>query len=266
MNNNMMALNLTLNNIEYNNLQRLTFELLGRAPHLSDNQLTYVKNRIEDLLILVRNEDMNPYPFYYNPDNFPQPTGQPPPEQEQREEDISDSPQPLRLEHDFDTMSFDETLFDDNVNMDIQLSHSSFNTSIESFIDHYHALTGEEEMILEEEVQPPQHSIHHIIKNISNEEIQEFTPDICSICHETHVVSDIFTMECCNQNIGKECLTQWIQTKYVPTCPCCRKTITSYITYCSPCSSNNKCSVLKIDCAENNDEDQWFIDNDEIVE
>ena len=70
------------------------------------------------------------------------------------------------------------------------------------------------------------------LKAISEKKLNAATPDICSICHDTHQMSSVATMDCCGQNIGHDCLKGWLQTNQrSPSCPCCRKRTPTFVTY-----------------------------------
>ena len=70
------------------------------------------------------------------------------------------------------------------------------------------------------------------VKAISETKLNAATPDICSICHDTHQMSEVATMNCCGQHIGHDCLKGWIQTnQHSPTCPCCRRRTPTFVTY-----------------------------------
>ena len=70
------------------------------------------------------------------------------------------------------------------------------------------------------------------VKAISETKLNAATPDICSICHDTHQMSAVATMDCCGQNIGHNCLKGWLQTiQRSPSCPCCRKRTPTFVTY-----------------------------------
>jgi hypothetical protein len=70
------------------------------------------------------------------------------------------------------------------------------------------------------------------VKAISETKLNSATPDICSICHDTHQMSAVATMNCCGQHIGHDCLKGWIQTNQrSPTCPCCRRRTPTFVTY-----------------------------------
>ena len=70
------------------------------------------------------------------------------------------------------------------------------------------------------------------VKAISETKLNAATPDICSICHDTHQMSAVATMNCCGQNIGHDCLKGWLQTNQGnPSCPCCRRRTPTFVTY-----------------------------------
>jgi hypothetical protein len=70
------------------------------------------------------------------------------------------------------------------------------------------------------------------VKAISETKLNAATADICSICHDTHQMSAVATMNCCGQHIGHNCLKGWLQTNQrSPSCPCCRKRTPTFVTY-----------------------------------
>jgi hypothetical protein len=233
-----LNLNLSMNNIDYNSLQRLTFELLGRAPHLSPTQLNYVRSRVEDLVILMRNEN-GPNPLYMYT----------------AEEARGREREPLNVA-DLDSARLDN-IFDEEIDQEI---HDTFYDDGETMFE-------------EEQGQQQQHNIIIHISEMSNEQIGEPTEDICPICHETHTFADVATMECCSKHIGTACFRRWIESASAPTCPCCRTIVNRCITYeavvvAEPRESildTSPCSILKIDCREPHNRNQWFIDNDAMA-
>jgi hypothetical protein len=68
-------------------------------------------------------------------------------------------------------------------------------------------------------------------KAISRKKFNSLTQDICAICHDNHKMSEVLTVSCCNQHLGKECYNQWALNKRVVTCPCCRKNSPRVTTY-----------------------------------
>jgi len=231
-----------MNNTEYNQLQRLTFEMLGRAPHLTPVQLNYLRSRVEDLVILMRNEDA-PNALYIQAVE----------EQHGRERE------PLNVA-DLNSTNIDYTRLIEERRLDI------FGGYDDIFDD-------DEETMFEEEEQQNQHQIIIRISEMSNEQIGEPTEDICPICHETHTFADVATMDCCGKHIGTACFRRWIETASAPTCPCCRTIAQSCTTYAAVVVAEPKestlntspCSILKIDCSKPHNRDIWFIDNDAIA-
>jgi hypothetical protein len=70
------------------------------------------------------------------------------------------------------------------------------------------------------------------VKAISEKKLNAATPDICSICHDTHPLSLVATIDCCGQHIGRDCFKGWLQTNQRnPTCPCCRHYMPTFVTY-----------------------------------
>jgi hypothetical protein len=70
------------------------------------------------------------------------------------------------------------------------------------------------------------------VKAISRKKMNDATPDICLICHDKHNMSSVATVDCCGQHIGHDCLKGWLQTNQrSPSCPCCRKSMPTFVTY-----------------------------------
>jgi hypothetical protein len=199
-----------LQNNDLNQLQSLTFELLGRAPHLPEHQLNYIRSRIEDLLIMVR-ENMttlnqpNHIDTLNHQENFHEAVGEYQLNEEEEENLIG-------------------SLLQTNNNNNIEVQEN------------------------QEENQENHQSFNHFTRTISDKQYCSLIPDICSICHDNHTFADVSTMDCCGQHIGINCLMKWIlRTERPPTCPCCRTITKKYYTYTTESLLFNDDDQMEID-------------------
>jgi len=218
---------------EFRELERLMFEMMGRAPHLSLFQLTRLRGRVEDLLIMIRNEEES-IPVYVS----------------EVQEDLNAAAfilEDIRNDNVID-LTFNANVFDENQDSSDNYNNYHQNNDVDYFPDvnydyetfDYNNMDIDNDIdldIIDTVV------LVHDVKAISKKKLRTVLQDICSICHDQHTFADIATMKCCGQHIGNECFKRWIESAPLPTCPCCRANEPGYVTY-RPYAKKN--SVLEV--------------------
>lgn len=245
---------------EFRQLERLMFEMMGRAPHLSLFQLTNLRGRVEDLLIMMSDDDEHILPQVEEVEVEVQYEVQDQVEVQDEVEEVQmevseDLNAAFILEEirnddttsldiiDNNNFEFDESIFDFHYT---RHNYSDFDAYydelVESQAEYYYreedTQNRDDSAILAiaatdfENADPRVRvSIKNHTKCVSKKKLKSLTLDICSICHDKHSFAEVSTMNCCGQDIGHECFNKWIFASRLPTCPCCREKSPSYVTY-----------------------------------